>query len=95
MTRRWAVGLSLAVLMSSGATSAPAGDWSNWRGPHRNGTADETGLISGWSRDGENLIWKAEMTARATPIVFDGRACVSGRVGGPRWLLGRDTSPAG
>jgi outer membrane protein assembly factor BamB len=81
MRRRSAVGALLFVAFLGAAVLASGGDWSNWRGPHRDGTSDETGLISSWSRSGENLIWKAELTTRATPIVFDGRACVSGRVG--------------
>ena len=81
MTRRSAVGAALAALFLTLAVMASAGDWSNWRGPHRDGTSDETGLVSSWSVDGENLIWKAELTTRVTPIVFDGRACVSGRTG--------------
>jgi outer membrane protein assembly factor BamB len=68
-------------LWLGGTAPTLAGDWSNWRGPYRDGTSDETGLISSWSRDGENLIWKAELTSRSTPVVFDGRACVNGRVG--------------
>jgi outer membrane protein assembly factor BamB len=47
----------------------------------RTGASDETGLVSSWSRAGENLIWRADLSARATPIVFDGRVCVSGRSG--------------
>ena len=58
-----------------------SGDWANWRGPHRTGVSGETGLASRWSRAGENLLWKAGLTARATPIVFDGRVCTSGRGG--------------
>lgn len=61
--------------------SSGAGDWPNWRGPHRTGVGDDTGLVSRWSRAGENLIWKADLTARATPVVFDGRVCTSGRGG--------------
>ena len=74
---RFAAGL-LAFLVPAGAA---AGDWSNWRGPHRTGVSGETGLVSRWSRAGENLLWKADLTARATPIVFDGRVCTSGRGG--------------
>ncbi len=83
MTRRSIVGVALgAVTLALGlAGPAAAEDWPSWRGPHRDGTSDETGLVSSWSQSGENLIWKAELTTRATPIVFDGRACVSGRVG--------------
>jgi len=72
------VNVCVTVLLASAATAA---DWSNWRGPNRDGTSDETGLVSSWSVKGENLIWKAELTVRATPIVFDGRVCVSGRGG--------------
>ena len=80
MRRSTAGAMTLALLLGTAAL-ATAGDWSNWRGPHRDGTSDETGLISSWSTSGENLIWKADLTTRATPIVFDGRACVSGRGG--------------
>jgi outer membrane protein assembly factor BamB len=82
MTRRSIVGVALASLALGLAGPAAAEDWPSWRGPHRNGTSGESGLVESWSRDGENLIWKAELTTRATPIVFDGRACVSGRVAG-------------
>ena len=80
-SRTTGAALTTMTLVLALASPAAAGDWSNWRGPHRNGLSDETGLVSSWSQDGENLIWKAELTTRATPIVFDGRACVSGRVG--------------
>jgi outer membrane protein assembly factor BamB len=81
MTRRSGVGAPVFLALLGATVLASGGDWSNWRGPNRDGTSDATGLISSWSRDGENLIWKAELTTRATPIVFDGRACVSGRSG--------------
>jgi outer membrane protein assembly factor BamB len=62
-------------------TSALAGDWPNWRGPARNGVSEEKGLPITWSTAGENLIWRDTFTGRSTPIVFDGRACASGRAG--------------
>lgn len=71
--------LLLAAVFAAG--SAPAGDWPTWRGPFRTGSSDETGLVTRWSRAGENLVWKADLTARATPVVFDGRVCTSGRGG--------------
>jgi outer membrane protein assembly factor BamB len=72
----------LAVVLLVGlARPALAGDWSNWRGPHLTSVSDEKGLVSTFSRSGENLIWKADLVARATPIVFDGRVCTSGRGG--------------
>lgn len=71
----------VTVLILGVAGPAAAGDWSNWRGPHRTGVSDEKGLVSTWSRAGENLLWKADLTARATPVVFDGRVCTTGRGG--------------
>ena len=70
--------LLLGVLF---AHSLAAGEWTNWRGPHFTGVSDDTGLISSWSRDGENLIWRADFTGRSTAAVFDGRACAIGRDG--------------
>jgi outer membrane protein assembly factor BamB len=85
MQTRSAVGAALAAALL-GVAAASAGDWPSWRGPQRDGTSAETGLVSSWSREGENLLWKADLAKegvapRATPIVFDGRACISARAG--------------
>ena len=86
MKTRSALGLAVAAAVLAAAPLAPAGDWPAWRGPHRDGTSEQKGLVSTWSKTGENLVWKAELTkedvtARATPVVFDGRACISARAG--------------
>jgi outer membrane protein assembly factor BamB len=86
MKTRSALGLAVAAAVLGAAPLAPAGDWPAWRGPHRDGTSEQKGLVSTWSKTGENLVWKAELTkedvtARATPVVFDGRACISARAG--------------
>ena len=63
------------------ATAASAGEWTNWRGPTHDGVSPETGLVSSWSADGENLIWRVDFAGRSTAAVFDGRACAIGRDG--------------
>jgi outer membrane protein assembly factor BamB len=63
------------------AQTAFATDWPSWRGPNQNGISLETGLISSWSVDGENLIWRADFIGRSTPIVMNGKVYVIGRSG--------------
>ena len=70
-----------ALVLLAWAGPARASDWPNWRGPNQNGTSAETGLVSDWSLDGENLAWMAEFTGRSTPVVSRGQVCVIGRTG--------------
>jgi outer membrane protein assembly factor BamB len=59
----------LSATLSLTTTLAIAEDWTDWRGPARDGHSPETGLPSSWSPDGENLAWKAPYGARSAPIV--------------------------
>jgi outer membrane protein assembly factor BamB len=80
---RLALALVASLLAAATALAPPlrAAEWPAWRGANQDANSPETGLISHWSQDGENLIWKVPLTARSTPIVFDGRACINGRAG--------------
>lgn len=71
----------IVLLLSAVAGAAMAGEWPYWRGPGQDGVSPETGLISSWSTAGENLVWRADLVGRSTPVVFDGRVCANGRVG--------------
>ncbi len=75
----WRVVAIAVVALVLGAPAAA--EWTFWRGPELNGVSAETGLVSRWSLDGENLAWKADFTGRSTPVVVDGRVCVIGRYG--------------
>jgi len=50
-----------------------ASDWTEWRGPARDGVSLEKGLPAAWSPSGENLAWKAPYGGRSAPIVMNGR----------------------
>lgn len=70
-----------ALTMLALAATPIAAEWTHWRGPHQTGVSDATGLVSTWSKDGENLAWRHDFTGRSTPVVFDGRVCANGRRG--------------
>lgn len=74
------IALALALLPGV-APAAAATDWTSWRGPQNNGVSTETGLITEWSKDGRNLLWRRDWTGRSTPVVVHGRVCANGRAG--------------
>jgi len=76
--RRLSIGICIFFFLASLSFSA---DWPGWRGPNHDGVSPETGLVSQWSIQGENLIWKAEFIGRSTPVVLNGRVYVIGRTG--------------
>jgi outer membrane protein assembly factor BamB len=90
-----AIALALAALAAcSNPDRSPAGsprddatppagttEWTGARGPDRQGASRETDLVSSWSPAGESVVWRADFSGSSTPVVFDGRACVSGRSG--------------
>ncbi|HET6250490.1 MAG TPA: PQQ-binding-like beta-propeller repeat protein [Tepidisphaeraceae bacterium] len=55
---QFAVGASLALGCVS-IIRAAAGDWPQWRGPHRDAVSSETGLLQDWPTEGPKLAWKA------------------------------------
>jgi outer membrane protein assembly factor BamB len=71
---------AIGGLAGFGASPARA-DWPSWRGPQLSGVATDTGLVSSWSPEGKNVIWKADLSGRSTPVVFKGRVCANGRTG--------------
>ena len=73
--------LLVVFVLAAAPPLAVAEDWPSWRGRQGTGVSMETGLVSSWSVEGENLIWHDEFVGRSTPAVFDGRVCASGRVG--------------
>ena len=64
------------ILVLATQVASFAADWPSWRGAAAVGVSGETGLPSKWSQSGENLLWKAPIGGRSTPIVLDGRVCV-------------------
>lgn len=64
---------ALFTLLLLVTVPARAADWSEWRGPARDGISAERGLPEKWSPTGDNLAWKAPYGGRSAPIVMNGR----------------------
>jgi outer membrane protein assembly factor BamB len=57
------------------------GDWPESRGPQRNGTSNEKGLIEKWALNGENFLWRAPYGGRSAPVVMGNRVYVQNPAG--------------
>ncbi len=55
-------------------------DWSQWRGPRRDGISEETGLLRSWPADGPARLWTATEIGRgySSPIVGDETIFITG-----------------
>ncbi len=71
--------LLLVGLIASSARAAS--DWPAWRGPDDNGAAREKAVVTSWSPDGENILWKSDIGGRTTPIIMGGRMVFLAPVG--------------
>ena len=77
----------LTALLVGGAAAplttptSPSGDWTDWRGPARDGRSTESGLPTRWTLDGDNLAWKVPYGSRSTPIVLGDRLYLQNAAG--------------
>src|SRR5438876_11401241 len=63
------------------AVAAPAADWPQFLGPHRNGVCDETGYSLRWSAGGPPRVWSYAVGAGwSSPIVVGDRVLIHHRV---------------
>lgn len=81
---------------------SPAPDWPQWRGPRRDGTSSETGLLQSWPEKGPDLLWKKTGVGHgySSPILVKDTLYITGDLeeelrifaldleGAPRWTSG-------
>lgn len=67
--------ISMFLALAQGALAA---NWPHWRGPHYNGSSDETGLPETWSAT-ENVAWKTPLPgpSGSSPVIWDDCVFVS------------------
>jgi len=78
-----AAALTAAVSAGPATTSAAAGDWPQFRGPHRDGRSDEKGLMAQWPEGGPKILWRVEGIGKGFShvSVAGGLVYVTGLVG--------------
>ena len=72
MTKTFSISLNVILLLVL-LSPAFGNDWTEWRGPARDGISPEKGLPTTWSPTGQNLAWKVPYGGRSAPIVMNGR----------------------
>ncbi len=73
--------LLLGLLLTTALVTPSGANWLHWRGSDQQGTSPETGLPSTWTQAGENLLWRAPMGCRSTPLILNDRVYMISRAG--------------
>ena len=73
--------IHVAAFVAACHVPVNAADWASWRGPDQNGFARETAVVTTWSPEGLNLLWRSPEGARTTPLVLNKRVYYVGPVG--------------
>ncbi len=55
----------------SGPQKTPS-EWSQWRGPHRDGNSRETGLLKRWPKEGPEVLWRIPFGSGFSGISISG-----------------------
>lgn len=71
MIDRIPVALTAALVLLAAAPSG-AGDWPQFRGPHRNGVGDESGLARAWGETGPKELWRLPLGAGYAGVIAAG-----------------------
>jgi outer membrane protein assembly factor BamB len=73
--------LSCLVLIFTCCVISRGDEWPQWRGPSRDGTWRETGIIDKFPKDGIKILWRQPIASGYSgPTVADGRVYVTDRV---------------
>jgi len=77
-TRRLTWTLSALALSLVWAAPGQAGDWPQFRGPDRDATSKETGLLHSWPETGPEVLWTTEVgDGYSSPAIHNGRVYIN------------------
>jgi outer membrane protein assembly factor BamB len=82
----------LGLILVLFGIAAPAADWPQWRGVHRDGKSAETGLLDSWPKGGPRLLWKVQDLGDgySGPAIAGDRLYVQGQQGGQQFVMAYD-----
>ncbi len=65
-----------------GLIASPEPDWPQWRGPRRDGTTDEAGLLLEWPEGGPKLLWRIDGIGHgwSSPIIVGDSLYITGDI---------------
>lgn len=94
MTTNIRCSIMLALSLVTFTPAVPAADWYQWRGPNRDGIAEETGLLSTWPEGGPSLVWRVSGLGRgmSSVSIASGRIYSMGKKGGQTHLVCRSVT---
>lgn len=73
--KTWTLGVIVALCL---AAVARAEDWPQWRGPNRDATWHETGILDSFPTEGPKVLWRIPIgTGFSSPCVVQGRVYVT------------------
>ena len=80
------------ALLTAAATAAFGLDWPQWRGPNRDGSSTETGLLTSWPEGGPPLLWKKNGLGAgfASFAVSGGKVFTQGQSDGRQFVIALD-----
>lgn len=84
----------LSAWATSGWAQVPvqAGDWPQWRGPHRDGISLDKGLLKEWPKDGPAVVWQVDSVGvgYSSIAVKAGRIYTQGDLNGVEHIIALD-----
>jgi outer membrane protein assembly factor BamB len=84
-----ALPLLISIILAS---TAPAADWPQWRGPNRDGISSETGLLTSWPSGGPKVVWRISGlgVGYSSFSIVGGRMYTQGQRGKQEFVLALD-----
>jgi len=80
--------IALCLILFSLYNLAVAADWPQWRGPNRDGTWNEKGIVKKFTAPQLPIRWRAEISnGYSGPTVAKGRVYITDRMTSPAQLL--------